>query len=108
MAKVKRATNQAGDLVGYTLNCPGCESHHVIYVGEWTNRHGKKQTGWSFNGDVDSPTFNPSLLVYEGRHPDGSLGHPRCHSFIRNGQIQFLGDCGHDKASQTVDLPDVD
>jgi hypothetical protein len=31
----------------------------------------------------------------------------RCHSFVRNGRIEFLGDCTHALASQTVDLPDL-
>ena len=29
-----------------------------------------------------------------------------CHSFVTDGRIQFLGDCTHKLAGQTVDLPD--
>jgi len=29
-----------------------------------------------------------------------------CHSFVTDGRIQFLGDCTHTLAGQTVDLPD--
>ncbi|MHC8396108.1 hypothetical protein ACYZT8_21075 [Pseudomonas sp. LB3P93] len=29
-----------------------------------------------------------------------------CHSFVIDGCIQFLGDCTHELASQTVDLPE--
>ncbi len=29
----------------------------------------------------------------------------RCHTFITDGRIQFLGDCSHKLAGQTVDLP---
>ena len=29
-----------------------------------------------------------------------------CHSFVTNGRIQYLGDCTHKLAGQTVDLPD--
>lgn len=29
-----------------------------------------------------------------------------CHSFVTDGRIQFLGDCTHSLAGQTVDLPD--
>jgi hypothetical protein len=32
----------------------------------------------------------------------------QCHSFIRNGQIQFLSDCHHELAGKTVDLPEVE
>ena len=38
-----------------------------------------------------------------GTMPDGTKV---CHSFIRDGRIQFLGDCTHHLAGQTVDLPD--
>jgi hypothetical protein len=29
-----------------------------------------------------------------------------CHSFITDGRIQFLGDCTHRLAGQTVPIPD--
>ena len=31
----------------------------------------------------------------------------RCHSFVTDGRIQFLSDCTHALAGQTVDLPDI-
>lgn len=31
-----------------------------------------------------------------------------CHSFVRNGRIEYLGDCTHHLKGQTVDLPDMD
>lgn len=31
-----------------------------------------------------------------------------CHSFITDGQIQFLNDCTHPLAGQTVPLPNFD
>ena len=31
-----------------------------------------------------------------------------CHSFVVDGRIQFLGDCTHELACQTVDIPDFD
>jgi hypothetical protein len=30
-----------------------------------------------------------------------------CHSFVTDGRIQYLGDCTHAMAGQTVDLPDI-
>jgi hypothetical protein len=39
-------------------------------------------------------------------HPDPPPGvDHRCHSFVVDGQIQFLGDCTHKLAGQTVPLP---
>lgn len=92
MSKVEPLGNQDGSLGGYTFWCPGCDSPHLFDLR------------WEFNGDVDNPTFSPSLLV-NGREPR----HPnilRCHSFVRNGKIEFLGDCEHTLAGQTVELPD--
>src|SRR5262245_2710518 len=101
-----------GDHLGFW--CPGCEAvHHVrIYAG-----------GWDFNGDHDKPTFTPSVLVTSGHHVPGHSGDcwctlkqrtgedpafkcERCHTFVTDGQIQFLSDCSHALAGKTVPLPD--
>lgn len=73
--------------------CPGCD--HVHHVN----------SGWAFNGDGDKPTFSPSVLVNAGRANPGA---EICHSFIRDGQIEFLNDCTHALAGKVVDLPDFD
>lgn len=31
-----------------------------------------------------------------------------CHSFIKDGMIQFLGDCTHELKGKTVKLPEVE
>ncbi|BBK03729.1 hypothetical protein [Enterobacter phage EspM4VN] len=56
---------------------------------------------WSWNNNVDFPTFTPSLLV--------NVSDPasRCHLFLTDGKIQFLGDCFHDLKNQTVDMVDI-
>ena len=54
------------------------------------------------DGDVDMPTVSPSIRVTSRN--DG--GETTCHSFVRTGQIQFLGDCTHPLRGQTVALPD--
>ena len=73
---------------GYVFWCPGCEEAHTYDVPRW-----------SFNGDMDKPTFTPSLL-----YPEKKV---RCHLFVRAGKIEYCGDCGHALAGQTVDLPDL-
>jgi len=67
---------------------------------------------WDWNGDPARPTFSPSLLVRTGRAVTPTAleweeGDPPlvCHSFIRDGRIQFLEDSAHHLAGQTVDLP---
>lgn len=79
---------------GYAIYCPGCEEHHVIYKT------------WQFNGNFDKPTFFPSLLAkgYSERYNRDYV----CHSFVTDGQIQFLSDCTHELAGQTVPLPDAE
>ena len=104
------------------FKCPGCDESHIVNV---SGGH----PGWTFNGDFDRPTLSPSVLVRTGHYCNtppvpGNCGcdwnerHPDedpwdwpcavCHSFVRDGQIQFLGDCTHALANQTVDLPEVD
>lgn len=76
--------------------CPGCQEVHagVRVAGEGSC--------WQWNGDLVKATINPSILVTT-RLPDGDKV---CHSYIRDGQIQFLGDCFHELKNQTVDVPD--
>lgn len=71
--------------------CPGCEAHH-----------GPTES-WSFNGDHEKPTFNPSILV-DGYIRDAPM---KCHLFVRDGQIQYLSDCTHALAGQTVPMEDM-
>lgn len=56
---------------------------------------------WSWNNNVDKPTFSPSLLV------NASDPGSRCHLFLVDGKIQFLGDCFHELKSTTVDMVDI-
>jgi hypothetical protein len=78
----------------YAFHCPGCGHAHAVTV------NGKKNgsnASWEWNGSMDKPTFTPSLNV---------VGY--CHSFVRDGNIQFLSDCTHKLAGQTVEIPDWD
>lgn len=99
------------------FHCPGCEEVHGVTVDT--------PDGWGWNGDLERPTFTPSLLLTSGHYIDGWTGpdcwctyaekHPehgavsfrcrRCHSFVTDGRIQFLSDSTHALAGQTVDLP---
>ena len=89
-----------GGLVAFM--CPGCDTLHQV-------RHqadGGKPC-WTWDGSFDAPTFSPSVLV---RWPDPDNPGKNvavCHSFVRAGRIQFLADCTHALAGQTVDLPDM-
>lgn len=82
---------------GYLLLCPGCDEPHQI----WTVGNG---ITWGFNEDEERPTFTPSLLTWMP-DPNGGPDISRCHSFIVDGQWQFLSDCTHALAGQTVLIP---
>jgi len=63
---------------------------------------------WTFNGTLDQPTLSPSILVrWREWNADGSETNHACHSFVRDGRIEFLGDCTHALAGQTVDLSEI-
>jgi hypothetical protein len=86
--------------------CPGCDEMHVVRVDP---AHG---SAWSYNGNPDHPTFTPSIAVtYNGADAgqvdeDGHRAPPAmCHSYVTDGRIQFLPDCTHALAGQTVDIP---
>jgi hypothetical protein len=96
----------------YLFWCPGCQCAH----GVWTTKQNGVGATWSFNGDMDKPTFNPSLLIRftrditDAEHLQIMSGVPLnlpksvCHSFVRDGQIQFLSDCTHHLAGKTVPM----
>lgn len=80
----------------YWFHCPGCEHSHAFTVGGDASKH----PSWTWNGSLDRPTFKPSLLCNRD-YPES-----RCHSFVTDGRIQFLSDCHHKLAGQTVEIPD--
>ena len=111
MPKVRRTDDKK------IIFCPGCQCAHGV------------NDRWSFNGDMDKPTFSPSILVTTGHYISEHKGDcwcnfndeqlkkgekPSgfncgvCHSFVTDGKIQFLNDCTHSMAGQTLDLPDVE
>jgi hypothetical protein len=104
---------------GRALNwfCPGCKFRHGVPVKQGP----RGQVAWKFNGSLTTPTLEPSILVFPrqrfidkdlpyGTEPGQLLRDenrettPRCHSFVRQGKLQFLDDCEHELAGQTVDM----
>lgn len=102
-----------------TFECPGCAGRHAVTV----SGHGPV---WTWNGSMDSPTLSPSVLVRTGHYRPGHDGScwctynaerpddPApftcgiCHWFVNDGRIQFLSDCTHALAGQTVELPELE
>ena len=95
MTKRALPVNSKGNIIGYMIECPACGCGHLFY----TNLSNPK-CNWTFDGNLENPTFAPSMLVYPNRS-----GQKRCHSFVRDGNIQFLSDCEHHLKDQIVELP---
>jgi len=113
MAKAKTVEDRDGRFYGIRFNCPGCMDEdftgaHILPVN-WTppgreqSPHNAGQAHWEFNGDMERPTFSPSILSRMTRRDVPFV----CHSFIRDGQVEFLSDCTHALAGKTVPLPDL-
>jgi len=91
---------------GLVFRCPGCDDLHQIQHGEGDGPR------WMFNGNVDKPSFTPSILVTYPANPDAEeefkewRTERRCHSFVTDGNIQFLTDSTHSLAGKTVPLPE--
>lgn len=81
----------------FLFKCPGCNESHVIYPDTMKGAGAR----WKIHS-INPLTISPSLLVrWEwGENYDKR----RCHSFIKNNQIQFLSDCTHELAGKTVPL----
>lgn len=97
--------------------CPGCNEEHQI------------TRSWDFDGNFEQPTISPSIKVTfeysselnnkkakefflkKGRFPTRKeLPYDIkqiCHSYIKNGKIEYLGNCHHKLKNQTIDLPQI-
>lgn len=91
--KIKSFLTSKGPI--YQYHCPGCGEDHAL------------DATWVFNNDYDKPTFRPSVLVRTRVMPldlqDGIKPFV-CHSFIVNGEAQFLSDCTHEHAGKTLEI----
>ncbi len=88
---------QENTILGYHFWCPGCKRVHGFRIRRYEADE-SPQPLWTFDGDLNKPTFSPSLLYQTVT--------PRCHLFLTGGQLHFLTDCGHELAGKVVDLPD--
>lgn len=127
--------------------CPACQRPHPFTIDNGGG-DGNQAPVWNWDGNLESPTFSPSMLVYstvricdeghvlvpcddhencdhnghritnyyktrdesqweyayETKLHEGECQWGNCHSFLRNGVWQFLGDCAHDMAGQNVPM----
>jgi|SRR5579864_267001 len=79
-------------LYGYGFWCPACLEVHHFNTAVF-------QPLWSFDGNMEAPTFGPSLRM---------LGGNGCHLFVLGGMIQYCPDSRHALAGKTVPMVDFD
>lgn len=116
-SKVRRW--EGGGKAGLHYWCQGCDQMHSVVT--------EGAGAWGYNGNPEAPTFTPSVLLRNGHYAsthkpggrcwcDYNREHPDdedrmicvvCHTFITDGMVQFLGDCTHQFAGQTLPLPDL-
>ena len=84
--------------------CPGClelgggSGLHMLPVNS-----NVKSPSWDWDGSLEYPTLSPSILTSKDEPAR------RCHSFLKAGVFEFLGDCAHSLAGTSVpmvELPD--
>ena len=90
--------------VYYEFYCHGCKINHTYSIDD---------NGWHFNGDIENPSFTPSLLnqtpilsneIIDGKIVEKMKMINRCHLFVTNGKIHYCSDCDHEFAGKTMPM----
>lgn len=71
--------------------CPGCLCLHEARIDG-------KPGAVTWTGTVMKPTFHPSIK---------SRGKITCRLFVTGGKLQYLGECNHRLAGQTLEMVDI-
>jgi hypothetical protein len=100
-AALRTINDHGAEYTALMFACPGCaeQDHndgiHILPVNTTA-----KSPAWEWDGDLEAPTISPSILSH------GS-GDGVCHSFLKAGVFEFLGDSTHSMAGQNVPMPDL-
>jgi hypothetical protein len=54
---------------------------------------------WTWNGSTEAPTLRPSVRSHGGDY--------LCHTWVSDGQAQFLDDCTHELRGKTFPMLEV-
>ncbi len=98
MAKVTELNDGLGH-PDYMFYCPGCKIHHAY----WTKSPSSNGAKWTFNGDLDKPTFRASLLNTWPQDGKNNV----CHLFVTDGKIEYCADSTHELAGKTIEMEEV-
>lgn len=75
--------------------CEGCKHAHNVPIDRWT-----------WNNDLENPTISPSVRHFYN-HPYDWREITTCHYWIKNGSIEYCGDCEHELKGQIRKLVDI-
>lgn len=102
VAMIRHVTDGDRQYDALMFVCPGCTGEdgsgsgfHMLPIRGKGDTEG--HPSWTWNGNLEAPTLEPSILT--------KWADVVCHSFLRNGVFEYLGDCTHKYASQHVPLP---
>lgn len=95
VSKVLRAVDIGVGRRGFAFWCQPCGATHRVATDG--------QSAWSFNGDVNTPTFSPSIKVTQ---PKGDFTRI-CHCWVTDGLIRYEPDSTHELAGQTVEMSPI-
>lgn len=108
MGQVSKVLRRAVD--GYIHWCVACKEAHRL------------PDGWTFNGDLETPTFSPSFRHsgikietdengrWTGEWILDAKGEPIpfvCHYILTNGIVNYCSDCTHDHAGKSVPIAEL-
>lgn len=113
VALIRNVDDHGDHYEAIVLWCPGCQypdpedGHmrgglHMLPVNRDGTTTDTPRATWGWNGDLVNVGLEPSILTHSKRGPEQADF--VCHSFLRNGQWQFLGDCTHELVNQTVPM----
>jgi hypothetical protein len=93
---------------GYAHWCPACQSMHAFAVDAPFSNGAK----WTFDGNIERPSFSPSMNIRIGRYADPEFVDEDnlssvCHYFLQGGVLKFCGDSTHALRGQSVPLPEL-
>lgn len=99
-SQIRHVNDYGTRYIALAFMCPGCvelvgTGLHMLAVNSSV-----KTPSWAWNGNLDAPTLNPSILTHGGNDKV-------CHSYLRDGVFEFLDDCAHSLAGKKVPMPDL-
>jgi hypothetical protein len=100
-----------GSEEGYKFWCPSCDEMHRFRTKapNVLRSDNKPWPVWKFDGNMEFPTFTPSLRSFY-TEPDSGAMVTLCHLTLTAGKITYHGDQPKDRkglawAGRVVDLP---